>query len=179
MKIYTKTGDDATTFHDGERIPKYSCAIDGQGEIDELNSWIGMIREKVYDPPALEKIQRDLFEIGAQLATAKMRIFDNDINELERLIDQMEVDLPPLKNFILPGKPAEIHVARAVCRRAERVVAAWEDSPNEVGKNRHTRFELVIPYLNRLSDYLFVLARFYSKRYVNNDETIWKGKESS
>jgi cob(I)alamin adenosyltransferase len=109
MKIYTKTGDDGTTFDGSKRVPKYDCSMDGQGEIDELNAWIGMIRERIMDVPFLEKIQKDLMEAGAQLATNDQRITEEDIEKLESCIDLMESDLPKLKNFIIPKSTPEIH----------------------------------------------------------------------
>jgi cob(I)alamin adenosyltransferase len=171
MKIYTKTGDNGTTLSSGMRVPKHDCSVDGQGEIDELNAWIGMIRDKIMDVPVLEKIQRDLMEIGAQLAIGNTRITEDDITQLESLIDLMESDLPELKNFIIPKSTPEIHVARTVCRRAERVVSAWEAERKDSTPDSIRRFALVVPYLNRLSDYLFVLARTFDV-----EEKIWKTK---
>lgn len=177
MKIYTKTGDDGTTFHDGNRVAKYSCAVDGQGEIDELNCWIGMIRDRYKKTVFLEKIQKDLFEIGAQLATNKKRIKQEDIDEIEKNIDEINCKLPELKNFILPFSVSEIHVARAVCRRAERVVSLWRDKEIvDSDIKEFNRFDLVIPYINRLSDFLFVFARLQVETKKNLQETVWKGE---
>tara|TARA_Y100000034_G_scaffold33124_1_gene40635 strand:+ start:1901 stop:2449 length:549 start_codon:yes stop_codon:yes gene_type:complete len=165
MKIYTKRGDDGTTFNGDGRVPKYDCSVDGQGELDELTAWIGMIRDKILDGKDLQKIQKDLMEIGAQLATNEQRIKEEDIALLESAIDYMNSQLPELKNFILPKNTPEIHVARTVCRRTERVVSGWRNNgpPYNLPK-----FNLVIPYLNRLSDYLFVLSR-----YLGENELIW------
>lgn len=166
MKIYTKTGDEGMTTLKGKRVPKYDCSIDGQGEIDELNCWIGAVRSECGGYITLEKIQLRLMDMGAQLATEEIRLNQGHIEELEEKIDTMEAWLPPLENFILPFSSSTIHIARAVCRRAERVVAAWRAEY----KGDDKKFEFVIPYLNRLSDYLFVFARYQSEH-----ERVWKG----
>lgn len=193
MKIYTKTGDEGKTFMPGEgKVNKYDRSVDAQGEIDELNAWIGMIRHskvaipcspedmrdkaefeaKLRDPQkkTLRKIQVDLYQIGAQLAQCEQRIRAKDIELLENEIDNMEEQLPALTNFILPSYPAAFHVARAVCRRAERVMSAWMSQYEDKEK-----FNLVIPYLNRLSDYLFILARHKNHISVAKEE-VWDGK---
>jgi cob(I)alamin adenosyltransferase len=173
MKIYTKNGDDGLTFVPSEgRVNKYDCSVDAQGEIDELNSWIGMIFQAVTTQDVflcnLYQVQNDLMDIGAQLATNQQRLAEKRIKDLENGIDRMNENLEDLSNFILPRWPAQVHVARSVCRRAERCVAAWRDKYPE---NQRDKFNLVIPYLNRLSDYLFTLARHISK----NDK-IWNEK---
>lgn len=179
MKVYTKTGDKGqTSLIGGVRVAKNHSRIDAYGTIDELNSFIGLVRDYTRDTAQndlLYKIQNTLFVIGSNLASvpeAKMEIpnlQDQEITELETAIDNMEEHLEPLKNFILPGgHPAvsHAHVARCVCRRAERLcvsVSELEDIDASI-----------IPYLNRLSDYLFVLGRFLAKeREVA--EVIWKG----
>lgn len=166
MKIYTKTGDEGeTALLGGARVSKASPRVSAYGEVDELNAWIGLVRSaKPHDRvvPMLDRIQRDLFAIGARLAdpagtvadrVAKTAVTDADIHRLEGWIDELEEDLPPLRRFILAGgapAAASLHVARTVCRRAERSV---------VGLGTDAVERDVIVYLNRLSDLLFVMAR--------------------
>lgn len=165
MKIYTKTGDKGlTSLIGGTRVPKYDLRIESYGTVDELNSYIGMIRDHDIDPSykdLLKEIQDRLFTIGAALASdpekSKMKIPDlhiSDIETLEKEMDKMNDVLPDLKHFILPGGSQVVsfcHISRCVCRRAERItVHLAEDSFVD---------EKVVIYLNRLSDFLFVLAR--------------------
>ena len=168
MKIYTKTGDAGDTgLFGGGRVPKDDPRVEAYGDVDELNAVIGMARA-VEPLPRIDEVlvpmQRDLFSIGALLATpnlekmhnhlAKANIDDRRIRELEQLIDDCDRDLEPLRAFIIPGgsrKGATLHVARTVCRRAERRVVHLQ---HEVEIP-----ELVVVYLNRLSDLLFTLAR--------------------
>jgi len=168
MKIYTKTGDAGDTgLFGGGRVPKDDPRVEAYGDVDELNAVIGMARA-VEPLPRIDEVlvpmQRDLFSIGALLATpnlekmhnhlAKANIDDRRIRELEQLIDDCDRDLEPLRAFIIPGgsrKGAALHVARTVCRRAERRVVHLQ---HEVEIP-----ELVVIYLNRLSDLLFTLAR--------------------
>lgn len=164
MKIYTKTGDAGeTSLLGGERVRKDHHRIEAYGTIDELNSQIGVVRAVWPGGPIdgeLASIQSELFEIGALLASAapneKFRgVREERIEALERAIDQMESELAPLKNFVLPGGAAEaaaMHVARTVCRRGERSVVALGEPGDDT--SRATR------YLNRLSDFLFVAARY-------------------
>src|SRR5215212_10124328 len=181
MKIYTKTGDEGTTgLFGGGRVSKDHPRVEAYGDVDELNAALGLARSIEPLPrvdEVLVPIQRDLFAIGALLATpdaakmreqlAKARVDDARIAELERAIDDGERELEPLRAFILPGgtpKAAALHVARTVCRRAERKVV-------------HLRREVDIPdvvvvYLNRLSDLLFVLARVANKR-AGAGEVTW------
>ena len=165
MKIYTKSGDQGlTSLIGGTRVPKHDLRIESYGTVDELNSYIGMIRDYEIDPAykhILGEIQDRLFTVGASLASdpekSKMKIPDlhlSDIDLLEKEIDRMNEVLPELKHFVLPGGSQVVsfcHIARCVCRRAERIVVHLKS----------TSFveEKVIIYLNRLSDYLFVLAR--------------------
>ncbi len=168
MKIYTKTGDAGDTgLFGGGRVPKDDPRVEAYGDVDELNAVIGMARA-IESLPRIDEIlvpmQRDLFSIGALLATpdldkmhkhlAKANIDDRRISELEQAIDDSDRDLEPLKAFIIPGgskKGAMLHVARTVCRRAERKV---------VGLQREVEIpQIVVVYLNRLSDLLFTLAR--------------------
>ncbi len=172
MKIYTKTGDKGTTaLFGGTRVPKHHIRIDSYGTVDELNSHLGLMRDQQVDEHSREiviKIQDRLFTLGAILATDPEkavlkngkerlnipRISTEDIELLEQEIDMMNEELPPMTHFILPGGHQTVsvcHVARCVCRRAERLATAlYEIEPFE---------EQVLQYLNRLSDYLFVLAR--------------------
>jgi cob(I)alamin adenosyltransferase len=165
MKIYTKTGDKGqTSLIGGTRVPKHHLRIESYGTVDELNSYIGLIRDQQisdHQQSVLKEIQDRLFTIGSILASdpekSKMKVPDlylKDIELLEKEIDQMNEVLPELRHFILPGGSTVVsycHVARCVCRRAERIcVHLSEESQVD---------ETVMIYLNRLSDYLFVLAR--------------------
>jgi cob(I)alamin adenosyltransferase len=165
MKLYTKTGDDGTTgLFGGGRVPKASARVEAYGTVDETNAAIGVARAARLDPAidaVLAHVQEDLFTLGAELACVPGReaklamglIGGADIERLEHAIDEADAACPPLKNFVLPGgtpQAAALHVARTVCRRAERAVLLLDDAP--------PRRELVV-YLNRLSDLLFALAR--------------------
>lgn len=185
MKVYTKTGDKGTTaLFGGTRVPKHHIRIDSYGTVDELNSFIGLVRDQEIDirsKEALMTIQNKLFTVGAVLATdpEKMllksgkerlnipKINEGDIGFLEKEIDDMDRDLPQMTHFVLPGGHPTVshcHVARTVCRRAERLATAlYEIEPFD----QHT-----LKYLNRLSDYLFVLARKLSKT-LQGDEIKW------
>jgi cob(I)alamin adenosyltransferase len=165
MKIYTRTGDKGqTSLFGGARVPKNDPHVEAYGTVDELSSHLGAARAAWADAPIdaqLHQVQIDLFEIGAHLASPGTSRFPGvdpaRIAELESGIDAMESELVPLTTFILPGgtvAAAQLHVARTVCRRAERLVVALEER-DEAG---------VVTYLNRLSDYLFVAARFANKR---------------
>jgi cob(I)alamin adenosyltransferase len=177
FKIYTKTGDTGTTgLFGGKRLPKNHLRIETYGTVDELNAHIGMVRDQVAESALralLKAIQDRLFTIGSNLASdpdkdmAVPDIQPKDIEALEAAMDEMDETLPELKNFILPGgHPAvsNAHIARCVCRRAERLVVAL---------TQESRVEpVVLQYLNRLSDYLFILARFigHSKGI---EEVVW------
>jgi cob(I)alamin adenosyltransferase len=179
MKIYTKTGDSGqTSLIGGTRVAKHHLRIETYGTVDELNSNIGMLRDHLTRPDQqelMQEIQDRLFTIGALLAAdpdkSRMKIPDlteNDISLLEKNIDLMNSELPELKAFILPGgHPAAswCHLARCVCRRCERLVSHLA-SETEV-------HPLILIYLNRLSDYLFVLARLVLKDH-NCNEINWK-----
>jgi cob(I)alamin adenosyltransferase len=178
MKIYTKTGDKGdTSLLDGKRIPKSSLRIDVYGTVDEVNALLGVVRElkpHTEVESVLELLQNHLFVLGADLATPLdavspkiQRIQQDHILILEKVIDQMEEQLKPLQSFILPGGQlvsAQMHVARTVCRRAERLVDAL-GRKEDIGK-------LPLVYLNRLADLLFVLARF-ANRLGKTEETKW------
>lgn len=184
MKIYTKTGDTGeTALYGGTRVSKASARVESYGTIDELNSFIGVAKSQIEDEEVLsqlKKIQFDLFTLGSEsatptdkltLANGKSRlaliITETEIEELENWMDAFEKELEPLKYFILPGggrSATSLHVCRTVCRRAERSLVFLNET-------EEVRPEL-IKYLNRLSDYLFVLSRFVSK--LNNEtEEFW------
>jgi len=179
FKIYTKTGDKGqTALFGGARLPKHHIRIESYGTCDELNSHVGLLNDYVSDNELkswLTTIQNNLFVLGSNLALdpdSKLEVptlADTDVVMLENAIDRMEESLEPLKTFILPGghvHSSQAHIARCVCRRAERLVVALD----EVEKNLDP---ILIQYLNRLSDFLFVTARYISKlRGV--EEIPWK-----
>jgi len=170
MKIYTRTGDAGdTSLFDGTRVRKNDSRVDAYGEVDELNAWLGLVRSSLSDrdlDDEIARIQRDLFAVGAELAdptdkiaarVTKASITQADVTRLEQLIDHLEQELEPLRRFILAGGApagAALHVARAVCRRAERRIVSL-DPPVDA---------TVLRYVNRLSDLLFVVARVVNKR---------------
>jgi len=185
MKVYTKTGDKGTTaLFGGQRVPKNHIRIDSYGTVDELNSYIGLIRDQDINPlykAVLIEIQDRLFTVGAILATPVekeilkngksrlniARISDEDVAYLENQIDEMDTALPPMTHFVLPGGHTTVsycHIARCVCRRAERLSTELSQSEDID--------TMVIMYLNRLSDYLFVLARKLSFD-LKADEIKW------
>ncbi|MDN3669881.1 cob(I)yrinic acid a,c-diamide adenosyltransferase [Echinicola jeungdonensis] len=177
MKVYTKSGDKGTTsLLGGERVSKGDLRIEVYGTVDELNAFLGLIRdyeESQNRKTFLKSIQDKLFTIGADLANRDKQaknpvILEKDITELEKAIDEMEEVLPPLKKFILPGGHPLVsycHIARTVCRRAERRVISLNEQEQVA--------EAIIKYLNRLSDYLFVLGRMISKE-LNTEEVTWE-----
>lgn len=179
MKIYTKTGDAGTTsLFGGERVLKSHDRIDAYGTVDELNACIGLLRDQAVNQSRqaiLIEIQNKLFTIGAILATEpgnqKVKVpqlAEADVQILEKAIDTMDANLPPLRNFVLPGGHQSVsfgHVARTVCRRAERLI---------IGLDAQEKVQpLVIQYMNRLSDYLFMLCRQMTAD-LNVQETPWK-----
>lgn len=179
MKVYTKTGDAGTTaLLGGTRVGKNHLRLEAYGTLDELNSWMGLLRDyevnQIRQKP-LKDIQDMLFTLGSHLATAPGKNVRHlpgytlkDVGVLEQQIDHMEEGLPELKNFILPGghvAVSQCHIARCVCRRAERlVVSLHELEPVD---------EIILAYLNRLSDYLFVLARRMSHE-LGAAEVSWQ-----
>jgi cob(I)alamin adenosyltransferase len=172
-KIYTKTGDDGTTgLGDGTRVAKDSARVAAYGSVDELNSTLGVVLAQDVPAPvreALTQIQHDLFDLGGELCIPGMAmVHDADVERLEATLDAFNAGLPPLKDFILPGggmPAAAAHVARTVCRRAEREVVT-------LSRNETVRPE-AIRYLNRLSDLLFVLARVLA-RASGHGEVLWQ-----
>jgi cob(I)alamin adenosyltransferase len=178
VKIYTRTGDAGeTSLFGGTRVSKADPRVDAYGEIDELNAWLGLARAARLDSDleaAFVRIQQDLFALGAQLADpaeklapamTKAALGDADVARLEALIDRLEEGLPPLRRFILAGGSpagAALHVARTVCRRAERRMVALAPPPDAV----------LVRYVNRLSDLLFVAARAVNHR-AGVPETEW------
>ena len=170
MKLYTRTGDSGeTSLFDGTRVSKHDSRVDAYGEIDELNAWLGLAQSALsHEDLAREllHIQRDLFALGAQLAdpagkiadrVTKATVRDADVDRLEQFIDRLEEEVSPLRRFILAGGTppgAALHVARAVCRRAERRIVSLDPAVDAV----------LLKYVNRLSDLLFVLARVVNAR---------------
>ena len=179
MKIYTKTGDQGTTsLFGGKRVSKADLRIDTYGTVDELNSYIGLLRDQEVNRKRkdfLVEVQDRLFTIGSILATepgnTKVKIphlLPADIEALEKEIDALDAMLPPMRFFVLPGGHSSVsfcHIARTVCRRTERLVIALNAS-EEIDA-------LVIQYLNRLSDYLFMLSRMMTQE-LQVEETPWK-----
>lgn len=165
MKIYTKTGDKgSTSLLSGERVPKYHERIEAYGTIDELNSFVGLLRSADLEKEDLEfliKIQHHLFNIGSLLALGNKKvqfkmpeIFPKDVLEIEQEMDKLDNDLPKLKNFVLPGGEQTVaycHICRSICRRAERLIVKIS-LENKLNEN-------LIQYINRLSDYFFLLSR--------------------
>jgi cob(I)alamin adenosyltransferase len=181
-RIYTRTGDKGTTgLATGERRPKHDLRIEAYGTVDETNAAIGVARLHTAADPGLDamlaRIQNDLFDLGADLATPegdkpapkeRLRVVDAQVERLEREIDQLNDGLAPLRSFVLPGgapAAAALHVARTVCRRAERLVVALREKPGE------TISPTALKYLNRLSDFLFVAARHMNDRGAR--DVLW------
>ena len=181
-KIYTRTGDDGTTgLATGERVEKWNLRVESYGAIDETNSALGVARLHAAADPDLDamlgRIQNDLFDLGADLATPErdkplgwtpLRIVEAQVTRLETEIDQMNAAIPPLESFILPGGSAlaaHLHVARATCRRAERLIAQLAATPAE------TVSAPALAYANRLSDFLFVAARRANANGA--DDVLW------
>ena len=170
-QIYTRTGDEGkTVLGDGTRVAKFSIRIECLGSVDELNSIIGLIlTENVSQKNILKKIQHDLFDIGGELSIPNYKKIDlKKVNFLEQELDRMNDTLPPLKDFILPGgskASSYSHLGRTVCRRVERNLFLLNDK-EEVNKN-------ALKYINRLSDFLFVLARYINKEN-NVDDILWQ-----
>ena len=180
MKIYTRTGDTGETgLLGGVRVRKHDLRIEAYGTVDELNAALGVVRAAQPSQRVdqiLEHIQNELFAVGAELATPTSkgahsgRIEESHVARLEEMIDLCEADLPPLKNFILPGgcpTAAQLHFARTVCRRAERLVV-------ELSENSPVSAQIIV-YVNRLSDLLFVLARFENAR-AGVPDVKWNGQ---
>ena len=181
-KVYTRTGDDGTTsLGAGQRVPKDSLRVETYGTVDELNSHIGAAIATDLEPTvaeALRRIQNDLFHLGSDLCVTEKdkaarpvpRIEARHVDVLENLIDRLSADLPPLENFVLPGGTAgavQLHVARAVCRRAERLAVTLSRA-EPVG-------DQVVVYLNRLSDLLFVMARWENAKKATPD-VLWDSR---
>lgn len=180
MKVYTKTGDNGTTsLFGGTRVPKHHIRIESYGTIDELNAYLGLIRDSLNNTNHINfiiQIQNDLFTLGAQLATEKVKeqkltietIDKKSIERIEKEIDQLQHNLPKMTHFILPGGHTSVsicHVARCICRRAERLITALNET-EPIDQNN-------LQYINRLSDYLFVLSRKIGQEF-NIEETKWQ-----
>ena len=186
MKIYTKTGDKGETgFFGGKRVSKNHPRITAYGDVDELNAVIGVARSLNKNPQVdetLKKIQNDLFDLGAILASpdrerlgekASGFIREEDVLFLEESMDRMDRDLPPLRNFILPGGSllaASLHLARTVCRRAERKIVSLGEKEGSGSVE-----EEILRYINRLSDFFFVLARWINLK-EGVSESMWEKK---
>jgi cob(I)alamin adenosyltransferase len=186
-RIYTRTGDDGTTaLGSGERRKKYDLRIAAYGTLDEVNAAIGIARlhttgDAALDP-TLARIQNDLFDVGADLCTptkgrgpggARLTVTEAQVAWLESEIDRLNADLAPLKSFVLPGGSAAaayLHLARTVCRRAERLVAELKDKPDESVAAE------VLKYVNRLSDFLFVASRYVNGKGAR--DVLWKPGEN-
>jgi cob(I)alamin adenosyltransferase len=176
-RIYTRAGDGGeTSLGDGSRVPKLDCRIGAFGSVDELNSQLGFVLAGDLSErfrPWLHQIQNDLFDVGADLSvpfgvTDRLRVTQAAIDELERRCDELNADLPELRSFILPGgtdAAARLHVARTICRRAEREAL--------VADREHGINPLVLAYLNRLSDFLFIAARA-ANADAGRDEPLWR-----
>jgi cob(I)alamin adenosyltransferase len=176
-RIYTRAGDKGeTSLGDGSRVPKLDCRIGAFGTVDELNAALGIVLAEGELPEQLraplERVQNDLFDVGADLSVPfgvadRLRVDQPHVERLERLCDEFNAALPPLKSFVLPGgteAAARLHVARTTCRRAEREALAANE---EHGIN-----PLVLAYLNRLSDFLFIAART-ANASAGRDEPLW------
>ncbi len=183
-KIYTKGGDKGkTSLLDGKRVPKYHIRIEAYGTTDELKSYLPLIslhQSNNVITNIIEIVQEKLFRIEALLATENNQlrkslpqIFEDDVLFLEKEIDKMNASLPPLNNFVMPGgaiAAVHAHVARCICRRAERIVIALSE--------KESVNPLIIQYFNRLSDFLFVLARLLCRDDRTCNESIWKTKDA-
>lgn len=181
FRIYTKTGDKGqTSLIGGTRLPKHHIRIEAYGTVDELNSHVGLLRDVTEDPATQElliSIQDRLFTIGSHLAADPVKnkmqlppVHEEDILALEKAIDSIDAIVPPMKSFVLPGGHIYVsycHIARCVCRRAERAVLRLAE--NEQVDEIHNK------YLNRLSDYLFMLSRWYTQQ-LHATEIPWKPK---
>jgi cob(I)alamin adenosyltransferase len=182
-KIYTRTGDKGTTaLATGNRRAKYDLRVEAYGTVDETNACIGLVRLHTASEDAevdamLGRIQNDMFDLGADLATPEsgeplpyepLRITQAQVDRLEREIDALNGELSPLRSFVLPGgspAAAALHLARTVCRRAERLVVELSDKPDE------TVSEAAVKYLNRLSDFLFVASRYVNRK--GDGDVLW------
>jgi len=177
-RIYTRAGDGGeTSLGDGSRVPKLDCRIGAFGAVDELNAALGVVLaepglpERLSEP--LARIQNDLFDVGADLSVPygigdRLRVEQSHVDRLEQLCDELNAELPMLKSFVLPGgtpAAARLHIARTTCRRAERDALTAQE---ETGIN-----PLVLAYLNRLSDFLFIAARWANKE-AGADEPLWR-----
>jgi cob(I)alamin adenosyltransferase len=183
-RIYTRTGDDGTTaLGSGERRKKHDLRVAAYGTIDELNACLGIARLHTADEPSVDamlaRIQNDLFDLGADLCTppsakgkgpggARLAVTDAQVTRLEQEIDALNVELGPLRSFVLPGgtpAAAYLHLARTVCRRGERLMVELADKPGEEVS------AAALKYVNRLSDFLFVASRFLNRK--GTDDILW------
>ena len=181
LKIYTKTGDAGkTSLLGGKKVPKNNMRIESYGNTDELNSFLGLLNDQIRDKETnhfLKKIQDRLFTIGSMLAMETKKkssiaipvLHEEDVLQLEEKIDEMDKELPPMKSFVLPGGHplvSSAHICRTVCSRAERSVVSLQINGEMVDP-------IIIKYLNRLSDYFFMLARLLAKKN-QAEEILWQ-----
>jgi len=175
-KIATRTGDQGETgLGDGSRVSKSSARVTAIGDVDELNSWMGLLRAHIADDdelqPLLHQIQHDLFDLGGELAVPGYQALSEELlQDIEDNLEAINATLPPLKEFILPGgnlAASHAHIARTVCRRAERALVELSET-EEV-------FPLALRYLNRLSDLMFIIARLLARRN-NGQEVYWQSR---
>jgi cob(I)alamin adenosyltransferase len=170
-KIYTRTGDDGSTgMADGRRVAKDDLLVQAIGEVDEMNSQLAVVACHMPDifKQAITRIQNELFNVGAELTLGEAMIKQENVDWLEKSLDELNMSLTPLKEFILPGgglAASHCHVARAICRRTERSLVSLD---GQASLNKYLK-----AYINRLSDYLFVLARAISKE-AGEDEVYWQ-----
>jgi cob(I)alamin adenosyltransferase len=179
-RIYTRTGDDGTTaLGTGERRPKYDLRVSAYGTVDETNAAIGVARVHLGGAAELDRmlglIQNDLFDLGADLAVPqregkaeRLRVLPSQVERLERDIDTLNAELAPLTSFVLPGgtpAAAHLHLARTICRRAERIMVELAVQPGEAVS------DTAIQYMNRLSDFLFVASRFQNNK--GGADVLW------
>jgi cob(I)alamin adenosyltransferase len=175
-RIYTRTGDAGTTaLASGERRPKYDLRVAAYGTVDETNAAIGLARLHSADMPQVDamlaRIQNDLFDLGADLClpgTERLRIVEAQVTRLEQEIDLLNQELAPLQSFVLPGgspAAAHLHLARTICRRAERLMVELKDKPGE------SVSAVALKYINRLSDFLFVASRYANDK--GRRDVLW------
>jgi len=175
-KIYTRTGDDGTTgMADGARVAKNDLLVHAIGDVDELNSQLAVLACHVPDVfvETVRAVQNELFNVGAELSMGQAMIKQDNVDALEKSLDELNQSLTPLKEFILPGgglAASHCHVARSVCRRVERTLVSLN--------NQKTQNSFLLAYINRLSDYLFVLSRAISE-HEGADEVYWQSRKIS
>ncbi|MFZ2025484.1 MAG: cob(I)yrinic acid a,c-diamide adenosyltransferase [Microgenomates group bacterium] len=185
MPVYTRTGDDGTTaLFGGKRVVKCDSLVEVYGSIDEVNSWIGLLINTSHigkNKHLLVCVQHDLFLIGSTLAGWKGDVssLNHRVREMEKRIDEIETKLPPLSHFVLPGgtkESATVHIVRSITRRVERQMVAYSRSKKMNGTVSKEHMSLMVMYVNRLSDLLFIIARGINKT-VGVPDVVWSGHE--